>query len=579
MLLQIMKLEKIKLLLTEIYDEEISESICRKLPELICRYEIRARKKGFSEKDIILITYGDMVNKQNEFPLKTLREFLKKNINEIINFIHILPFFPFSSDEGFSVVDYKRVNPVLGAWSDIDAISTDFNLMVDLVANHTSIKHRWFQGFLADEKTFLDYYITLAPDTDTSAVFRPRTSSLLTTFETAEGKKYVWTTFSADQVDINYHNPDVLLSIIDILLFYVSKAAGIIRLDAIAYIWKEIGTTCIHLPEVHKIIQVMRLILEAVSPGAMIVTETNVPHRDNISYFGNGHNEAHMVYNFSLPPLTMHAFHSGNSEFFTNWAASLETPSNETTFFNFLASHDGIGITPAHGILPEKDISAMAEEVESMGGYVSYKTNSDGSESAYEFNINFFDALDDAAHRSIPIEQKVRRFITAHAVMVALQGIPGIYFHSLFGSKSWFAGSRESGMARTINRERLNVDELEKELLDAASLRHRIYHEFSQLLAVRRSNPAFHPNAPQTATLLHRSAIAIMRGQADKGRCVWCLHNISAENIHIDIKENQLAPQLDRSAAIIYQNSDHDYTLEKEKITLAPFETLWIETP
>ena len=397
-----MDLSKINNLAAEIYGQPDADLFCQELAQRIARYKYPSYNQDFSQKDIILITYGDMVARQGEKPLSTLHQFLGKHVSSVINTIHILPFFPYSSDEGFSVIDYKSVHSCLGNWNDISQISDDFFLMVDLVANHTSIKSEWFRQFLKDEKRYNNFYIIVPDREDTREVFRPRTSPLLTPFDTAHGKKYIWTTFSADQADLNYKDFHVLLEMIDVLLYYVSRSAKFIRLDAIAYIWKELGTSCIHLPQVHMIIQLMRLVLDHVAPGVKLITETNVPHKDNISYFGDGQNEAQLVYNFSLPPLTLHAFHTGNGEIFSRWASSLKTPSKTTTFFNFLASHDGIGVTPAHGILPSGEISDMAERVEAAGGFVSYKTNSDGSKSAYEFNINYYDALNDPFDSSIP---------------------------------------------------------------------------------------------------------------------------------------------------------------------------------
>ena len=571
-----MQRKEIERLLSKIYTDNQAAFIHHQLPSLLEKYQLPNNKKSFSEEDIILITYGNMVTKEDESPLKTLHTFLALHAAKVINTIHILPFFPYSSDEGFSVIDYISVNPVFGTWDNIHSMRQDFNLMFDLVANHASVDHQWFQKFLVDSGKYADYFITVPPGKDTSDVFRPRTSPLLTEFETARGRERVWTTFSADQVDLNYKSPHLLLEMINIMLYYVAQGASFIRLDAIAYIWKELGTSCIHLPQVHCIVQLMRAILDIHAPGVKLITETNVPHKDNIRYFGDGYNEAQLVYNFSLPPLTLYAFHSGNSEIFTRWAAALKTPSDETTFFNFLASHDGIGITPAHGILSNQAIARMADKVEAAGGYVSYKTNADGSESAYEFNINFFDALNDPDQENGLIELKVRRFITAHAVMTALQGIPGIYFHSLFGSTSWIEGAEKSGTPRTINRERLALDTLESDLTDHNSLRSRIFIGFKKLLAARIHCPAFHPNAPQKAPLLHQAIITIIRDHPESGFSIICLHNVSEDAVEIDLGNNLTFTHDDHALSITYQNSDKNHPLQDSRVMMAPYETVWI---
>jgi sucrose phosphorylase len=571
-----MNLEPIKRIAEKVYSQAATEHICRELPGIIARYQYPTQQAAYSERDAILITYGDMVTSPNEKPLRTLHHFLKRYAHSAVNTIHILPFFPYSSDEGFSVIDYKTVNPDLGDWGDVQALSQDFSLMFDLVANHTSVECAWFQGFLDGKEQYRDYYISIPPNSDTRSVFRPRTSPLLTPFKTAQGTRYIWTTFSADQVDLNYKDPQVLLEMIDIMLFYASQSARYIRLDAIAYIWKELGTACIHLPQAHHIIQIMRLVLDIVSPGLKLITETNVPHKGNVSYFGSGDNEAQLVYNFSLPPLTLHAFHSGNSEVFTQWAAGLETPTDTTAFFNFLASHDGIGITPAHGILPHEMIAEIAGRVEAAGGYVSYKTNPDGSESAYEFNINYFDALINPDSTE-SCDLQVRRFTTAHAIMTALKGIPGIYFHSLFGSTSWFEGAKQSGTPRTINRERLQLNFLEQELADMDTVRSRIFNALKHLLEVRSQHRAFHPVAPQTVPMLNPSIITIIRRDPDHDEIIICLHNIVPQHIQITL---HTAPDLPESAIesarAIYHNSENSHDLSNGVITLFPFETVWL---
>ena len=572
-----MDLTTIRNLAARIYGASNADLICHELSKRIAQYEFPSYRDNYSQKDIILITYGDMVTRKEEKPLSTLLHFLKKHVSSVINTIHILPFFPYSSDEGFSIIDYKSVNDALGTWDDVERISEEFFLMVDLVANHTSIESDWFQNFLKDEKKYNCFYITIPPDSDTRKVFRPRTSPLLTLFETENGKKYVWTTFSADQADLNYQQPEVLIEMIDVLLFYVSQSAKYIRLDAIAYIWKELGTSCIHQPQVHLIIQLMRLILDQVSPGVKLITETNVPHEDNISYFGNGKNEAQLVYNFSLPPLTLHAFHTGNGEIFTKWAETLKTPSNKTAFFNFLASHDGIGVTPANGILPPAEILEMARQVEAAGGYVSYKTNTDGSKSAYEFNINFYDALENDHNPNLPIALRVRRFVTAHAVMVALQGIPGIYFHSLFGSTSWFEGAEKSGAPRSINRERLNYFTLESALRDKTSLRYRIFTAIAHLLSIRSALPAFHPSAPQKVLSVHPAVITILRQDPDSGKEVLCFHNLRPEGVEINLPDSINRNPTVHSLKIHYQNSSNKHLFNHGTVKLAPFEALWVE--
>ncbi|HSG18950.1 MAG TPA: sugar phosphorylase [Anaerolineae bacterium] len=504
----------------------------KEYPELRSRPVPGLATGRYDERDSILITYGDMVRAEGQAPVRTLARFLDRRLKDVVSAVHILPFYPYSSDDGFSVVDYLAVDPALGDWGDVARVGRHFRLMFDAVINHISAESVWFKGFLANNPGYRDYFVVVEPGADLSQVFRPRALPLLTPVQqsTDEGKtveRLVWTTFSADQIDLNFANPDVLLEIVEVLLFYCAHGCDFIRLDAIAYMWKEIGTSSIHLPQTHRIIQFLRRVLDQVAPRVALITETNVPHEQNVSYFGNGTNEAQLVYNFSLPPLTLHAFHTGDATRLRQWAQTLTLPSDQVTFFNFLASHDGIGLMPARQLLAEEEVADMARRVERLGGRVSYKINSDGTQSAYELNVNYLDALGDPDAPADDHQLLASRFLTAQAIMLALRGVPGIYFHSLFGSRGWPEGVAETGRARTINRQKLKLDELDTELSTPDHLRHLVYHGYVQLLEARRQHPAFHPNADQEILLGNDALFSLRRTSQDGQRQVICIHNVS----------------------------------------------------
>jgi sucrose phosphorylase len=507
-----------------------------------------------------------MVTEAGSPPLKTLGDFLAARTEGIVSGVHILPFFPYSSDDGFSVINYRQVDPQLGTWNDVHSLNRHFRLMFDGVINHISAQSDWFQGFLRDDPAFADWFITVDGDPDLSQVVRPRALPLLSHFDTPSGKKAVWTTFSTDQIDLNFGNPDVLLEIIDLMLFYVAQGAELIRLDAIAYLWKEIGTSCIHLPQTHRIVQLFRTILDRVAPYAKLITETNVPHQDNVSYFGNGHNEAQLVYNFALPPLVLHAIYAANARVLTDWAADLSLPSDHVTFFNFLASHDGIGLNPARGILPETEIEALVKRAREHGGLVSNKTNADGSESPYEINISLFDALSNPEGQE-PLSLQVDRFMAAQAIMLAIVGVPGIYFHSLFGSRGWPEGVQLTERARTINRQKLDRAALEGELDQPDSLRSLVFERYAGLLRARAASPAFDPYGAQNTLDCGDTIFALARRSPDGGERVTCLHNVSDRS------------QLASLPAAVGQLTDllTGQIWEKAKsIELAPYQVRWL---
>ncbi len=520
----------------EILYKEQAGSVLRDMLALLEGWQEKAgcvQKDWVSEKDVMLITYGDSIRKNGEAPLAALRRFLNRFMKDTVTAVHILPMFPYTSDDGFSVVDYYQIDDRLGTWEDVRALAGDYDMMYDAVVNHVSKAGSWFQHFLACDPDYKAYFITADPDGDYSMVIRPRALPLLTPFETIEGLRHVWTTFSDDQVDLNFQNPKVLLEILQVLLTYADRGARFIRLDAIGFAWKKKGTTCMHLEETHAVVKLMRAAVEQVFPGTILITETNVPHIDNISYFGDGSDEAQMVYQFPLPPLTLFSFLSGNAAKLTEWAESLgDTPLEEgTTYYNFLASHDGIGMRPTEGILTEHEKQMMVDTVIRHGGRINYKFNCDGTKSPYELNINYMDALTDP--QSPDMKERVGKFVAAQAILLSVAGVPGIYMHSLIGSQNWYAGVEESGINRRINREKLDYDQVSTELEAEGSLRNQVFDRLSQLIRLRRQQSAFSPAAAQQVVRLDERAFAFIRHNRDTGEKMLTAVNVSGETYDI----------------------------------------------
>lgn len=522
-----------------LYGKNTGSETANRLEKLITHWNFalmeipkRKQKSPLTNKTVFLITYGDQIRDDINPPLHVLHNVARRYLTNLVNTMHILPFYPYSSDDGFSVIDYYTVNPDLGSWHDIEAISQDFDLMFDGVFNHISAKSEWFRKFLDGDPCYRDFFIVPDKNMDLSRVVRPRVSPLLTPFLTKEGEKLVWTTFSADQVDLNYKNPEVLLKIIDVLLFYVSRGASLVRLDAIAYLWKESRTPCIHLPQTHIVVKIFRAILEEIAPWVRIITETNVPHNENISYFGNGFDEAHMVYNFTLPPLVLYSLLKGTSHKLNLWAKSLKIPKGDVSFLNYLASHDGIGVMPLYGILDDAEITFLTNSVIQRKGFISYKSNPDGSKAPYELNINYLDALSEPDCDSFDIA--IKRFILAHAIMLSFAGVPAIYFHSLFGSRGDLNGALESGIPRRINREKLKLDNLISEIETTDSIRRRVFDALSGILAGRIRLDILNPENEQLVLDAGEDNFAFMRLSEEES--LLCLFNISGKSNMADIK-------------------------------------------
>ncbi len=523
----------------------------------------------WDEKDVLSITYGDSIVKQGESPLKTLKHFFDDHLKDTLSGIHVLPFFPYSSDDGFSVIDYTQVNDGLGDWSHIEDIAKEYDLMADLVVNHCSSRSRWFDNFKQRKEPGKSYFFEAPADTDTSMVVRPRTSPLLREVETLDGKKYIWCTFSHDQVDLNFANPDVLCEMVNIIRLYLDRGVKIFRMDAVAFIWKELNHSSIHHPKTHEIIRLMRTLIEHHSPDAIIITETNVPNVENLSYFGNA-NEAHAVYNFSLPPLLIHALITGDCTHLKHWQMSMPPAQEGTFYFNFIASHDGIGLRPAEGFLNEEEINTVINSVQQTGARVSWRTDDNGNKKAYEINVTLFDAL--AGTVSGPDKWQNERFICAHGVMLALEGIPAFYIHSLLATQNYQEGVELTGSNRTINRYKWQRDEIEDKLSQPHTHHAKIFTELKRLIEIRREQSAFHPNATSFTLHLGNQLFGFWRQSIKRTQSIFCIFNFSSEEVTIPLASINLV-DVNKWMDLV---SGDTFTDMHQDLTFKPYQFIWL---
>jgi sucrose phosphorylase len=478
-----------------------------------------------------LITYGDAFRRAGETPLHTLAAVLREHVRDAVTDVHLLPIYPWTSDDGFGVVDHRQVNPELGSWADVADLRADHALALDFVANHVSSSSAWFRAWLARDPRYAGYFLEPGPDFDTSRVVRPRVSPLVHEYARPDGTlARAWTTFGADQVDVDPSTPAVLLDLTDVLLGYLARGATTVRLDAIGFLWKQSGTSCIHLPQTHTVVRLWRTLVDTLAPGTLLLTETNVPHADNITYFGDGSDEANMVYQFALPPLVLHAFVTGRATVLARWAAGIGPVSPTATWFNFLASHDGIGIRPTEGLLTDEERALLVERTLARGGRVSMATRPDGSESVYELNTNYLDALVDPADPD-PDAAAVTHGLAAHAILLSMVGVPAIYYHSLLGSGQDRAGMEASGIPRRINRETLDADRLTAELRTSPR-RSGMLEGLRHLLATRRTLPGLSPFAAQAVEQLDERALVLRRAAGTPDEVVAAV-NVSGEPVHL----------------------------------------------
>ncbi len=523
----------------------------------------------WDQGDVIAITYGDSILREGDKPLQTLKAFLDEYGDGLISGLHVLPFCPWSSDDGFSVLDYSSVNEALGDWSDIEVLAWDYHLMADLVINHCSARSLWFENYLKGASPGDGYFMTASPEADLDDVVRPRTSPLLREVQTHRGIEYVWCTFSHDQVDLDFRNPEVLKQFVSIVRQYLDHGVRIFRLDAVAFLWKIPGTPCINLEETHEIVRLLRTLVEYARPDAMLITETNIPNTQNLAYFGNV-NEAHCIYNFSLPPLLVNTLVTGDCSYLKQWMMRMPPAQNGTAYFNFVASHDGIGLRPAEGLLSDQELDTLIATMQHFGGHVSYRRLEGGKDKPYEINIALFDALQGTVDG--PDSRGIDRFICAHAIMLGMEGIPGIYIHSLLGTRNDYRRVENTGQPRAINRHQWDWDSLHEELAREDSSHGVVLWRMKELIALRRRQPAFHPNATQFTLQLGSQLFGYWRQSMNRRQSIFCVSNISNEVQPLALADINLIDTEQWWDLIGGQALEG----REQVLELAPYQTLWV---
>ena len=567
---------RLRELLSRIYPDESASDLARAIIAAFWPESSVPRKRArtpsnrlWSEKDAFLITYGDTILDGVHKPLDLLEDFLSRYMGGVVDGVHVLPFFPFSSDDGFAVTDYCAVNPRLGEWSDISRIASNFHLVSDLVLNHVSSQGNWFNQYRQGKAPYDRFFYEADPDQDLSAVVRPRTTPLLQKIETRNGDRHVWCTFSHDQIDLNFSNPEVLLEMLRIIRMHIDKGVRTLRLDAVAFIWKEPGTSCIHLPQTHAIVQLIRLLVDYTFETVVLLTETNVPRSENLSYFGN-RNEAHAVYNFPLPPLILHAMQSGSAEYLNRWQATMPPAQLGCAYLNFTASHDGIGMRPAEGVLPPDEKNRMIETAQQAGALVSMRTMPDGTEQAYELNCSLFDVMRTTFKGED--DHHFDRFICSQTIPMSLEGIPAFYIHSFLATPSDHEAVERRGMNRAINRHRWHYPDLLERMEDEGSDQARVMKTLSERLRIRARQPGFHPNATQFTLRLDPRLFGVWRQSLDRYQSIFAIHNVSDQTV--TVSPDQLNMIEDDNWRDLLSGEEIDAAAEA--ITLAPYQSRWI---
>ncbi len=531
--------------------------------------ELNSSLSQWDSSTVVLITYADGVYSSTNPTFKPLEELIDKHLDNLASIIHLLPFLCSTSDGGFAVSSYEKIDPRFGEWEDLKRLSKNHILMADLVLNHVSASHEWVQQFKNSKEPGKKYILAPVNNANWDDVIRPRNSSLFTSIATKEGKKDVWTTFGPDQIDINWREPQVLIEFLILINRYCNYGISWIRLDAIGFIWKEPRTTCLHLKEVHLFVQALRLFLQMLKSSFVLITETNVPEEENISYLKPG-NEAHLAYNFPLPPLLLESILSNKADLINKWLCSWPSLPNNTGFLNFSASHDGIGLRALEGIMDPNRLHNLLIACEKRGGLISHRRMPNGEDKPYELNISWWSAMADTSVN--PSNYQFERFILSQLFIMALKGVPAFYLPSLMASENDLTNFGKSGERRDLNRERFDIKKLEIILKDPTSNASKNLQKLKHAMATRKELNAFHPNQIMQCLSAGRSDFVIIcRGENDDR--VWAVHNMTNTKLSMSFKDDL---KMETQKKTCYFDILNETNYLENNIEVQPYAVHWL---
>ncbi len=575
------KLDRLKIykLLETIYSDNTTEEInfiSNQLLQILddfsekSAYEEISNKERWNESHSVLITYADSIYKNGEATLITLRDLLSNYFGSLSKVVHILPFLKSTSDGGFAVSSYETLEEKFGSWDDLKSISKNHDLMADLVLNHVSSSHPWVQEFIKSQEPGISNVFSPDQNLDWSNVVRPRSSSLFSQINTEDGLKQVWTTFGPDQIDLNWHNPKMNLEFLNLIITYLSNGIKWFRLDAVGFIWKESGTTCLHLPKAHSIVKILRVLLNTLLDDGVLITETNVPQKENLSYL-IPEDEAHMAYNFPLPPLLLEAIITSKADILNSWIFNWPKLPNETTLFNFTASHDGVGLRALEGLMNEQRIKDLLINCEKRGGLVSHRRLSNGEDKPYELNISWWSAMEDSGRDSN--RYQFERFILTQLLVMALKGVPAFYLPALLASENDIKSFSMTGQRRDLNREKFKSDNLLSVLNNLESNANKNLKYLRHAMDVRSNLKQFHPSSEMKCLSNGRSDIVVIK--RSKGtESIFAIHNMTENKINYQLNDNDLPKIIDNDL-----NTQDFLTSTKynwKNISLDPFQVIWL---
>ena len=573
------ELDELRLSLREIYPEHSEQeinSVWSQLLQILDPFRVNKNNKEleiesiWDSSSVVLITYPDSIYRKDESTLKTLTEFVKNRLGGLSSVIHVLPFLPSTSDGGFAVSNHEKIDDTFGNWNDLKDLSSKHKIMADLVLNHVSSSHPWVHQFIKSEDPGPSYIVSPSETNVWENVIRPRNTSLFTNINTKQGFKSVWTTFGPDQIDVDWRNPHIFLEFLKLLVRYITNGADWIRLDAIAFIWKEPYTTCLHLDPVHSIVKLLNKCLKIIKPSAVLITETNVPEKENLSYLIEG-NEANLAYNFTLPPLLLEAIYTGKTDLLKSWLSTWKELPRHTSLLNFTSSHDGIGLRALEGIMDDQRIHNLLVESEKRGGLVSHRRLSNGDDQPYELNISWWSAMSNEGSDNTVFQ--FERFLLSQLFTLSIKGVPAFYLPSVLASPNDIDSFRKTGQRRDLNREKFEANQLLDVLKNFDSPASKNISYLTHIVKVRSRLKAFHPEASMKCISTNiANCIILQRGLDEDSVYVIC--NMSSKFLSISplnqINSLELTPE-----KRLLDNITGSY-FNTDTFNLNPYQVVWL---
>jgi amylosucrase len=525
-----------------------------------------------------------------------------------VNMLHIMPMMKCptgASDGGYAISDFKDIDERYGNLADLRELADhlrkrDMLLTLDVVVNHTSDQHEWAGKAMKGEEKYQQYYY-MFPDRDIPDMFEetmpeifPETSPGNFTWN-EDAQRWVMTVFNSYQWDLNYSNPAVFISMIDVILFWANQGADIIRLDAVAFLWKKIGTICQNEREAHLILQLMKDCCQVTAPGVVFIAEAIVTPTEIVKYFGEDAiiaKECEIAYNATFMALLWDSVATKNAKLLTQSIKSLPSKLNRATWLNYIRCHDDIGLG-----FDDRDIVAAGYEpfshrrflldyftgafAESVAKGVPFGRNLKTGDARISGSLASLVGLQGALEHQDEkmIEDAIRMILLMHSMIMSFGGIPLLYYGDEIGTlndDSYLLDEHKAHDTRWIHRPRIDWEKAEQRHTHG-SVEQRIFTGIQKLIAVRKSIPAFADfNNRELIEINNEHLFAFIRYHAERNaEQVLVVANFNSKPQHLNLADLGNRGQFQYAHLRDYVTGDTP-AIFKDTLVIPPYHFYWL---